>query len=180
MKCFVSSSFTILLHFANIMKRHVMMVYLVFGIFGVSTVVAQPSIVKRPVKIAGYEMTELSNGNLQIRESVFEESIFVFRPNSRNGVESTKLGKDSGTELNRGNVKIVNAEIKISNVPSKTSQQGSTDDGVAMDSDVGNKFWHWIIIFTMCCFPYIGYVQRKVGVLFDAEFCVKCAYLFKK
>ena len=100
MKCFVSSSFTILLRFANIMKRHVMVVYLVFGIFGVSTVVAQPSIVKIPVTIAGYEMTELSNGNLQIRESGFEESIFVFRPNSRNGVESAKLGKDGGTELN--------------------------------------------------------------------------------
>ena len=100
MKCFVSSNFTILLRFAYSMKRHVMVVYLVFSCVWISTVVSQPSIIKSPATIAGYEMTELSNGNLQIRESGFEESIFVFRPNSSNGIESAQLGKDSGMELN--------------------------------------------------------------------------------
>ena len=103
MKSFISSRGCNFLSFRQWVKTcHVMVVYLVFGIFGVSTVVAQPSIVKRPATIPGYEMTELSNGILQIRKSGFEKSIFVFRPNSSNWIESVKLSKDGGTELNGG------------------------------------------------------------------------------
>ena len=153
MKCFVSSFLCLISIFSAILKRHVMVVYLFFGCFWVSTVIAQPSVVEIPATIPWYEMTELSNGNLQIRESGLEESIFVFRPNSSNGVESAKLGKDSGAELNGG------VTISLKSNVSETAENG--DECTEDRNDCLTQF-----SMTMCtlitCFSLLFAAQREV------------------
>ena len=169
MKCFVSSFLCLISIFSAILKRHVIVVYLAFGCFWVSIVVAQPSIIESPATIPRYEMTELRNGNLQIRESGFEKSIFVFRPIGNNWVESAKLGKDSGTELNGG------VTISLKSNISETAENGEecTEDR----DDCLTQF-----SMTMCtlitCFSLLFAAQRKVDILFDVKLCVKRCFLW--
>ncbi|ACT48286.1 hypothetical protein Mmol_1380 [Methylotenera mobilis JLW8] len=162
MKCFISSSRCNFLSINAWVKTCHVMVIALFLAFGIGTVVAQPSIIKSPAAIAGDEMTKLSNGGLHVRESGFEESVLVFRPVSSDRVESAKLGNDSGAELGGSGVKFIEPEVKVSHVADKTGKQNRADNDVAVSNNVGDKFWHWIVIFLICISPYIGYAQREV------------------
>ena len=104
MKRFVSYFFSLLGSLAIILKRHVMVVYLFFGLFWVGAVVAHPSIIESPDAIPRNEIAELSNGGLQIRESGFKESILVLRPVINSGVDTAKLGNNGTSKLSGSGV----------------------------------------------------------------------------
>ena len=133
----------------------------------ISTVFAQPvcapSAQKEELLIPRQSIGELDNRGLECWEFGLQNikySQLSFRPLSGEWIESDKLGENGSSKFSASRFKFIEPEIKVSNIPDKTSKQNSTNNGVAMDDDIGDKFWHWLVIFLICCSPYIGYAQR--------------------
>lgn len=126
MKCFISSSGCNFLSInAWVKSSHVMVIYLFFGLFWVSTVIAQPSIIESSAAIPRHKVTELSDSALKVRESGFKESINVTRPiSSVDGVVSAKLGKNGVAELSRGGIVSIKSDVSE---PAKNGDESAND-----------------------------------------------------
>ena len=126
MKGFISSRGGNLLSINAWVKAcHVMVIYLFFGLFWVGGVVAQPSIVESSATIPRNEVPKLSNSDLQIRECGLEESVNVSRPiGGGGGIESTKLSKNSGTELSRGGIVSIKPDVSE---PAKNGDESANE-----------------------------------------------------
>lgn len=146
-----------------------MMVYLFFGLFWVSGVVAQPSFVESTATIPWNEVPELSNSGLQIRESGFEKSIFVSRPVSDYWVDSSKLAENSTTELNRGGIELVKPSVEVKQPSTKASQKNSSNNDEPKISDGFKHAWYWFAytLFLNFFFGYFGYKHQQK--LLDAQ-----------
>ena len=128
MKSFISSLYCNFLSFRQWVKAcHVMVIYLSFSIFWVSTVIAQPSVIKSPTAIPRNEIAKLSNGSLQNRESGLKEGIFVSRPVNDYWIESSKLAEDSGAELSRSGVVSIKSNVSEAAENSDESAENGDD-----------------------------------------------------
>ena len=158
MNNFINSIFPCL-NFSR-MVLAVILVFFALPIFAQSIDV--PSAQKEKSFVPRQSDRELSDRGLQCWEFSLKywDDAFISGPFGGDWVKAGKLRKNCDSEFMTSSPKFIESKVKISNVPNETSKQNSTNDGVPIGDYIGNKFWHWIVIFAICCFPYIGYAQR--------------------